>query len=671
MVEKKYFAKLNADKLAGNLLDRARTFYQNDGVNEYLNKIADSWRFYHGMFNTDIGFSNHTISFTGEQGELVSLPVNEYRNIADHIIRMITATRPSLQARAINSDYKSLAQTILANGILDYYMRERRLEDAVKTIVEMAVVMGSAFLKLEWNATAGEQIDFDEETNQYIYDGDIQFTTLTPFDVVFDGTKETYRQDWVLTRSFKNKYDVAAKFPELAHKIENLPSKSDYPQFRLTTWSNDQTDDIPVYEFFHARTESMPEGRYLLFLEQEIVLMDTPLPYRSIPVFRMAPANILGTPYGYTGMFDLFPLQEAVNSLYSTILTNQNAFGVQNVFIEHGSDLTVTSVEGAMKIIQGNKAPVPLNLTQTSPETFTFMAQLIQTMERLSGVNSVTRGNPESSLKTGAALALVQSMAIQFLSGLQQSYVRFLEEVGTTIITYLKDFANSPRTAVIVGKNNKSLLKEFTGESLSTINRVVVDVGNPLSKTTAGRVEMAQQMTQMGLITNPKQYLQVINTGNLETLYDSDEHELLLVKQENEKLANGDLPLVAPTDAHRMHIMEHKAVLADSDVRDNPDYVKNVNDHIQMHLDALRNVDPALLQLIGEQPLPPPGMPPEPVPGAEGGEEGGVDGEMVGNPNLPPTTEQITGEVAEVPAPATPPKPFQDLPTDPAQVPTN
>ena len=61
---------------------------------------------------------------------------------------MITANRPSMDARAINTDAKSLSQTYLANGILDYYMREKHLEDALKKAVEMAVVMGSGYVKL-------------------------------------------------------------------------------------------------------------------------------------------------------------------------------------------------------------------------------------------------------------------------------------------------------------------------------------------------------------------------------------------------------------------------------------------------------------------------------------------------------------------------------------------
>lgn len=664
---KEYFATKPAPELAGNLLDRSRTFFNILHNNEYLTKIANNWRFYYGMFNNDYGYTSHKINYTGEQGELTILPVNEFRNIAQHIYVMITASRPAMQARAINTDYKSLSQAYLANGILEYYMREKRLEDSIKMAAEMAIVLGAGFIKMEWDASAGEAYDFDEETGKYNYEGDVEFNVLSPFDVVFDGTKESFKQDWIITRMWKNKYDLMAKYPELADRIDAIPSKQERQVYRLAIWSNDETDDIPVYEFFHKRTESMPNGRYLLFLTEDAVLLDAPLPYRSLPVFRITPGNLMGTPYGYTPMFDIYPLQEALNGVYSTIMTNQNAFGVQSIFIPRGADISFASVEGGMNIIQADGKPEPIQLTATPKEVFEFADMLTSAVERLSGINSVTRGNPEASLKSGTALALVQSMAIQYISGLQQSYIKLIEEVGTALINYLKDFAAAPRVAAIVGKNNKTILKEFSGEDLKAVNRVVVDVGNPLAKTVAGRVGMAEQMMQMGLIKTPQEYFQVINTGSLDVMFEGDQHELLLVKQENEKMMKGESPLVAPTDLHKIHIMEHRTVLADSDLRENQALAQVVMDHIEQHMDKLRETDPALLQLIGEQPLPPPQLAPENVlpPGVpSSGVMKVTDSSKVMAQQQPPQPAE-----AGMPNIPNPPPPFENLPTNPAEAP--
>lgn len=605
-----YFAAKEPEKTAANLLAKANGWYNQLHTNGYLIKVRDMWMAYHGAYYAS-SVNSHKITFGGEQGELVNLAVNHIRNISQHIIRMITNNRPSMEARATNRDYKSIIQTKLANELLDYYLREKRLEKYLERAVEYAVVLGSGFIKMDWNATSGEIFDHNEETNTPIYEGDVQFSNLSPYDVVFDTTKEDQNHDWVLCRSFKNKFDLAAKYPELKTRIIGLQTKADLYKFRMDLMTYDETDDVPIYEFYHKRTEALPDGRYLMFLESDLVLMDSPMPYRNLPVYRISPADILGTPYGYTPMFDLLPLQDAVNSLYSTILTNQHAFGVQNVYIPRGADVSFKSLEGGLNIIEGNAQagkPEAMNLTSTPPEIFNFLKTLETQMETLSGVNSVARGNPEASLKSGAALALVQSMALQFISGLQQQYVQMVEDVGTGLINMLKDFASVPRIAMIAGKSNKAYVeREFNGDDLSQVNRVIVDIGNPLARTTAGKVQLAESLIQYGIVKTPEQYFAVLTTGTIEPITDEGERELILIEGENEKMAQGIKPKALVLDQHALHIKQHKTMLADPDLREDDKLVGAVLQHIQEHLDMLRNTDPGTLSTVGEQPLGPMG----------------------------------------------------------------
>jgi len=651
---KVYFAKADSKTCASTLIGKADSFFNLLRGNAFLSKLNDMWMAYHGAYNKDVGYG-HQITFTGEQGELVQLSVNHFRNLARHMYNLVTANRPIMEARAINTDYKSLAQTYLANGILDYYMREKGVELSLNKAVEMAIVLGAGFIKAEWNATAGETYDVDPETGEYNYEGEIEFTNLSPLDVIFDGTKENWKDnEWIMVRSWQNRHNLIAKYPEYADKLQAMAPKNQSAVYRLAVWSNDDTDDIPVYEFFHKKTEAVPEGRYILFVDSEIILMDTDLPYKILPIFRISPSDIMGTPYGYSDMFDVLPIQEALNASYSAVMTNHNAFSVQNVFVPRGADINISAISGELNIIEGNAKPEPLNLVQTPKEVFEFIQILENMAETMAGINSVTRGNPEASLKSGTALALVQSMSLQFINPLQQSYVRLVEDVGTAIIQMLKEFANTPRLVALVGRNNRPLLKEFTGDQIGSINRVVVDMGNALSRTIAGRVQMADQLAQMKLLKNPNQYFQVMNTGRLDSLFEGEMSELLLIKSENERLMEGEMVMASIFDAHREHIMEHKAVMADPDLRKDPVLLRNAQEHMQQHIELLRNGDPDLLQLLGQQPLNPPMMPgdpnlpPGPMNNQEVLEQNPIPGvvnqqppSIPGQPNLPQVDEEL------------------------------
>lgn len=667
-----YFAAKPANDAAAILVGKSNAWYDNITTNGYLDKLRMMWAAYHGVYYT--GFNDsHSINFSGEQGELSNIAVNHLGNIAEHMINMITATRPAMRARASNRDYKSVAQTKLANNLLDYYLREKRLENYLKEAVRSAVVLGSGYVKLEWNSTSGEVYDYNQELGIEEREGDIEFSNMSPFDIVFDPNREDNKHDWILCRTYKNKYDLSAKYPEFKQAIENLESKAELTRFFLSSPYFDQTDLVPVYEFYHKRSEALPEGRYILFLTSDIVLIDSVMPYRNLPVYRIAPRNIMGTPYGYTPLFDILPIQDGINSLYSTILTNNAAFGVQNLLVPKGADVSLAELSGGLNIVEANMQfgeIKPLQLTATAPETFKFLEQLEQVIQTISGINSVTRGDPDPNLRSANAMALVQSMALQFMSGLQQSYVSLIEDLGTGIINVLRDFASVPRIAMINGKDNRVYMKEFTGDDLSTVNRVVVDIGNPLASTTAGKVEMAEQLLQMGLIKTPEQYFSVIENGRLDEMTDDQLNQNYLVKQENEKLMDGGPVIAIRTDEHQMHIKEHAAILSNPDLRiDAPELVERVLGHIQEHIDLLRTTDPEMLKILSQQPLSPPGGSPANQPNNQppaSSMQGPIPEQMGGAPM--PTAMQQQGQVdGNLAQPATPPPPFENLPTDPAK----
>ena len=627
-----YFAADTATDTVKVLEEKAADWFLGVSEISYIDKIERSWKAYYGEFFGGSG-SSHGISFGGESGELVNLAVNHYANLCNHIHVMVTGTRPSFQCRAINSDRKSLVQAKLGNGLLDYYMREMRLEEVLKDAVKYAIILGSGYIKLEWNSTKGKIYDYiepdpssifgeDEEGNALdengniiepfpVYEGDVGFKLRSPYDVYFDPPKEYYdMNDWVVCRTPINKHDLAAKYPELADKIlrtktvDQVQSSSNRSGYS----SRNKTVDIYVKEFFHKRTESMPNGRYMLYVDEECILEDTVMPYRSLPLYRITPSSIIGTPYGYTGMFDLLPLQEFLNSMYSTAATNINAFGVQNILTSRESGIEIENVTGGMNFVRYNLAggkPEPLQLTATSPEVYQMMQILEKTMETLSGVNSVARGNPEQSLRSGNALALVQSQALQFVSGLQQSYIRLIEDVGTGLINLLKDFAHVPRIVAISGINNTSEMKTFKSDDIDSISRVAVDVGNALMQSTAGRAQVAENLLQMGLIDNVDKYLMVLNTGNLDYLTDGKIDNLNLIKSENEAMIRGIPQQAIWSERHSMHIKEHMEVLNDTELKKDPELVQLVLTHVQEHVNLLRQTDPVILGMIGEQPVPP------------------------------------------------------------------
>lgn len=503
--DKGYFAAKPAEDCVSNLEGKINNYYKTLENLGWWDKLRDAYAIWSTGSKESMGEA-HQINFSGDDGEFANLVANHYYNIGKNMHTMVTSVRPAMETRAVNTDAKSQIQTKLGNGLLDYYMRGsgKKVEKRLKMACEYAIALGAGHIKLAWNQNLGEMTNGDKimevqkrralgealEILKPEYEGDIDFTLLSPFDIVEDITREDIKQDWKIVRSYKNKYDLIKVYPQFADDLMKIETKQDTPNMSCMylSLSDKITDDIPIWEFYHERTESVPEGRYILFCDKNTIMYDGPLPYRTIPVYSIKPSQVLGTPLGRSDMFELMPIQEAINGLYSTILTNQMAFGVQTVLLPSTANIDASQISNGLSILkynpQGGK-PEALQLTATPPEVFNFLNFLIQTQETISGINSVVRGNPEASLRSGSAIAMIQSNAIQYMSNLQAEYVSLIEDVGLGMIQMLIDFADSPRIANIVGESGRSYIKEFKGADLRSINRVVVDSANPMSKCLA------------------------------------------------------------------------------------------------------------------------------------------------------------------------------------------
>lgn len=652
-----YWATLSSDELPAKLLGKIHSYYDYCSRYGFLDRWKRSYLAYYGL--SESGTDTTRLSQAGANGENYILKVNHFRSLLQNLLVLITQQPPAIQPKASNTDSQSMNQTILAKSIIDYYLREQNAEKFLNEAVEFALFGGEGYVSLTWDAMAGEEAGINPDTKRPFYNGDARFNSYHSVDVIRECyTDSNAAPKWYITRDFENKYDLASRFPEFAAEIINISKSPDFmSKYHYVGFELTDSDDIPVYTFYHDPTDAIPNGRQFKFLDTELWLTDTSLPYKRVPIHGMRPARWFGTPFGYTVAYDMMGIQKNLDALQSVIATNQMNYGVQNIVTWRGSEVNVVALAQGLNNIEvnaGAQAPQPLNLVQTPREIFEQINNLVREMETLSGINSTARGNPSESLKSGTALALVAAQAIQFNSGLQKSYNALIQNVCTGLIEILQEFALTPRIAAIAGKSNRSRVKEFKGSDLSGISRVICESVNPISKTAAGRLQMAQDLLQIpNMIKTPEHYFEVIETGNLEPLLEHQTSQMVYIRSENEELSEGKPCRAILTDQHLLHIHEHSTVLDSVEARGNPEILKVALAHINEHLSIFE--DPAnakMLQALGQNPPPPP-QPPAPP-------------QMGPPPGMHPTMGPQPG--APGPLPPAPPHPAAPPPQEPTHV---
>ena len=226
----------------------------------------------------------------------------------------------------------------------------------------------------------------------------------------------------------------------------------------------------------------------------------------------------------------------------------------------------------------------------------------------MAGLNNTVKGINDEVVQSGAALALRATQAILFNNLLKSAYIQWVEQLGSHTLELLQDNASIPRLGLIAGNMEKAYLREFSSKDIDMIDRVTINVGNPLTQTPEGKMELANLYKDFGFITTPQDLGEVLQTGNLRVMTQGPHAEMMSIYKENELLSQGKKCKALKTQNHPLFIKEHMVILSNPDLVNsdqpgslNDQIVANTLEHIQEHIalwKQLSQEDPELCALL-------------------------------------------------------------------------
>lgn len=561
----------------------------------YTDKIVASCEQYFGDVN---GVDTSTIQKGGEVGETVLINVNYYRFLLQHVLSVVAGDDLAFDVEGKNNDVKTRLQVMLANGLIEGYIRDLNLDELFPAGLEMAIVMSESFFITGWDTRA-----FDAAGNPL---GDVFVKAKHFFDVRYDYSDPSRVFRWFAFRDWHNKYELAAMYPEKYDEIMNAqPNLDDFAAYRMAYGSSlSETDLVGVWTVRHSKTSAVPQGLEFVIIGDGTVLNYGPLPYKAINCFRCSHAKKFFDNMSYTPAFDALSLIEASNSLESTILSNQLALGLQKVWTQAGDDIVPVEISTGLINLQSQVKPEALNLVQTASELFVNRDSLRSLAATILGLNQSSMGL-ENTRFSGAALGQLSQKSTQFLDPLHRSYKTCQQQVMNSIIGILQVFAEEERVGRLVGVTQAYAVKAFSAKDLSDIDRVYVVPANPALRTPEARQEMVKEMGAQGLITDKNEYLELRNTGRIKDKANIAVTQANLSLSENERLLTGELVMATITDNHSLHILDHRSLIDIPEVRYNPELFKRVTDHITEHdmlYEQATLLKPTLLMVTGQSP---------------------------------------------------------------------
>lgn len=610
-------------KLADSMLDKVgcwRIWCNSRGLIQLWEKKLKN---YYGM--SEGGNSSQSVTKGGSEGELNLIKINDLHALVQDQLVTVTSQRPAGVAKAVNSDPKTLKATKLASAIAEYYMSELNMESLFVQTCEAALLCDEAFLDIAWDKSSGDPIALDPVTGELEMSGDPKIRIHCTWNAARDPSANVDQQTWKILSIKANRYDMAETYSAFRDKIINCKEDMVDPMLSMNFIPED-SDMIWTHLLVHDRTPALKSGRYALLIGDQVVL-DTKLPTAEYPIERMAPSDVIDGCLGYAPSTDILAAEEVTDALHSIIVTNQVNFGGQCIVAPQGVGVNHVELAKGLRYFELPPDMVDklktLQLTSTPPEIFNYIQVLGQKKEKAVGSVSGILAQQAAQGASGNSMALIQTQSISYNSGTQRAYFKLMGGTMTKLISFLRAYADSPRLARITGKSKASGLKEFkyTGEDLKPITGIVYELVNPASQTFGGRLTMAQDLMNAGQIKSPKQYINMVTTGQLEVLTQDDEMDGMVILEENEALQEGRYVDAVITEIHADHIKSHNSLITQEAKENDPEFVGRVLAHVQKHIDLWMQAsmsNPGLLLATGQQPLPmpmmmpPPGMPEQP-----------------------------------------------------------
>jgi hypothetical protein len=240
--DKEYWAGVERDKIGDKIFDKVLK-YQTFIINSNLYHI---WRKCYQEFYWNF-FSAGEILKTGDAQEKNLFNINMFKNYLTHIFVMVTSRKLAYKPRAVNSDPESLRQVLVAEQLLDYYTTFGAGEQTISEAALTALQMGEGWVSVVWDEDKGEPIVGSPRKT-----GDIRYEMHLPNDVIRDvSTRKTNDQDWLIVRTWRNKWELAAQYPEFKDKIIGKVWNDRFFQSHLLWNTRYQTyidgDTVPVY----------------------------------------------------------------------------------------------------------------------------------------------------------------------------------------------------------------------------------------------------------------------------------------------------------------------------------------------------------------------------------------------------------------------------------------
>jgi hypothetical protein len=549
-----------------------------EGVYSAETKRARSYRqtairnlqIYKGKFTQDAGRENPTqanqLGFRPPKA--AKLIVNHLQDLVVQKVSRAIKNKPSVVISPANPEYSDRVAAKIVKAWTDYQLYRIDFDAIITEVLTSALIMGEAYLAVQWDPNAGEvlpawaetareakaagkkprltiqrngeQLELDSPVNV----GDIGMGCRTPLNTLVELCGNFNRARYVIFEDLHDLDELRKLYPN-AKELQKDAS--------LKSWagSNDLSGEslgnkVLVRSMYWKGDAFMPRGRYIRWTAQ-CVLENDPLPEgcTDLPVVRFSDIDVPNEQRGMSFFTHGRALNATINDLTSLIRRNAVMMSHPKWLVPRGSKIKRESIGNDISIVEfdGPNPPKVEAAPPLSQEIIQLRNELRNDLQTILGTSDTARGNPPPNVRSALAMqALDEQEEQRANSGVAKYAALVRESIKKALVTAAAYYEpDDKRMIPIVGKDSAFLLKEFDVSTLSRGYdvRVTSNTGLPSGKSlrTQTLIELKQAFPTA---LRDEMVLDMLQIGDSEKFFDKSTVALKAASAENEAMLAGE-----------------------------------------------------------------------------------------------------------------------------------
>lgn len=457
-----------------------------------------------------------------------------------------------------------------------------------------ALMGGTSCVSIEWDGTAGEQLEIDEASNKVVGTGAVRLRALAITEFCLEpGVTDARRARWWCCGLAMPPREAQAQYglpwvpkADAASLLSPLQSKILADSGRLQGMN--QCLVLVCYERPNPQT---PKGQVVVVINGRAVHQeDWPFPFTDrLNMVPFRQEHLSGKWTGWTYMNSAVKYQYQYNFMLSNIAELFKKVGNPRMLIPNGAfdEDGFDDDPGGMLPYEPQQAGGAKPEWMVAPSMPGWIAEEVnrveEALDQAMHVSQTSAGQSIGDRASGQALALLSEKddsPLGLMGTEQAEGWAIIAEMDLAL--YAKN-ATETRTIAIRGADNTSTVRRFTGKMLHDQTRVYVDPDSTKPVSKAAMQAFAKDLWDRQIIKDPGVYARIsqLPSNALAEVIDAD---VASAQHENVLMSIGVVVEPEEFEDHPKHIAEHNRARKGRGYRYGEPAIRKIFDlHIQAH----------------------------------------------------------------------------------------